>query len=106
MAEGSGVDLGHVISLLGTVQTQLGEVRGDVREVRDGLLEVRSDLREVRATVNDHSRQHGDLRFGLTDLHSTVANDHASVLGHGILISEPEGRIARVERHLELPPAA
>ena len=31
---------------------------------------------------------------------------HASVLGHGILISELEERVRRIERHLHLKPAS
>lgn len=85
MAAGNGADLGQVVAMLGTV---LGE------------------MRQVRETLADHSRELAELRFGLTDLRSTVVNYHGSVLGHGILISELEARIARVERHLELPPAA
>lgn len=36
----------------------------------------------------------------------TVAEYHASVLGHGVLISELEERVRRIEEHLQLPPAA
>ena len=44
---------------------------------------------------------------------STLRADHpsaihailaASVIGHGILISEPEARLRRIEQHLDLPP--
>jgi hypothetical protein len=31
---------------------------------------------------------------------------HASVIGHGILISELDRRLRRIEDHLHLPPAA
>jgi hypothetical protein len=37
-------------------------------------------------------------------LRQTVVQYHSSVVGHGFLISELEGRVRRVERHLELPP--
>ena len=28
---------------------------------------------------------------------------HSSVIGHGILISDPEDRVRRIENHLNLP---
>jgi hypothetical protein len=34
-----------------------------------------------------------------------VTNYHAPVLGHGILISELDERVRRIERHLNLEPA-
>ena len=37
-------------------------------------------------------------------LRQTVVQYHSSVVGHGFLISDLEGRVRRVERHLELPP--
>jgi hypothetical protein len=35
-----------------------------------------------------------------------LAEYHSSVLGHGILISELDARLRRVETHLGLPPDA
>jgi hypothetical protein len=36
----------------------------------------------------------------------TLTQYHSSVLGHGILISELERRVLRIEEHLHLPPVA
>ncbi len=41
-------------------------------------------------------RQVAGLRQNLPEYHSAV-------LGHGILISEPEARVRRIEQHLDLP---
>jgi hypothetical protein len=36
----------------------------------------------------------------------TLTQYHASVMGHGILFSELEHRVRRIEEHLHLPPVA
>jgi len=38
-------------------------------------------------------------------LREAVTNYHATVLGRGILISELDERVRRIERHLNLEPA-
>ena len=46
------------------------------------------------------------LRSEMSSLRQTLTGYHSSVLGHGILISEPEWRVLRIEEHLHLPPVA
>jgi hypothetical protein len=45
-------------------------------------------LTQVAHTVTAHDRKLDDLAAGLVSLREAVTNYHATVLGHGILISE------------------
>jgi hypothetical protein len=96
---GNGVDIAAVYLLL--------------REVADTVLrhDKRFDAVDRRFDVMDRKfeaseRDVGDLRSQVSGLRQTVIEYHASVLGHGSLISEPEQRLWPVEQHLNLPPAA
>jgi len=51
-------------------------------------------------------RKVDDLGSQVSGLRQTVIEYHASVLGHGGLISELEQRLRPAEQHLNLPPAA
>ncbi len=64
-----------------------------------------SKLDELAAVVNVHDRKFADLSADLAGLRETLTHYHASVLGHGILISELEERVRRIEWHLHLEPA-
>ena len=64
-----------------------------------------SKLDELSAVVNAHDRKFADLSADLAGLRETLTHYHASVLGHGVLISELEERVRRIERHLHLEPA-
>jgi hypothetical protein len=81
----NGADIGQVVAMLG--------------DVLAGQAEIRAELR-------DHSRQLADLNSGMVSLRQTVTEYHSAVLGHGILISNLEDRVRRIEAHLNLPPAA
>lgn len=62
-------------------------------------------LNELVGVVNTHDRKLDDLGAGLADLRETVTHYHSSVLGHGVLFSELEERVRRIERHLKLESA-
>jgi ABC-type transporter Mla subunit MlaD len=63
-------------------------------------------LNELTEVVNHHDRKLDDLTSDIAGLREAVTHYHATVLGHGILYSELEGRVRRIERHLKLGPAA
>jgi hypothetical protein len=81
------VDIAAVFQLLGSVAQDVREMKVDMREMKAEMAQ-KVDKRDVET-----------LRQALTEYHS-------SVLGHGVLISEMEDRIRRIERHLSLPPYA
>jgi DNA repair ATPase RecN len=62
-------------------------------------------LDELAAVVNRHDLRLQDLTTDVAGLRETLTHYHATVLGHGILYSELEERVRRIERHLRLEPA-
>ncbi len=82
---GNGADLGQVVAMLGDVLRTQHEQGRKLEELAAGLT---------------------DMAAGLTDLRQAVGHYHASVLGHGILITELDARVRRLEEHLKLPPMA
>jgi ABC-type transporter Mla subunit MlaD len=94
----NGPDIAAVYQLL----TQVARtVTGHDRKLDDLSTEV-AGLREVVAA---HDRKLDDLAAGLASLRDAVTHYHSSVLGHGMLISELDERVRRIERHLRLEPA-
>ncbi|CAA7627812.1 conserved hypothetical protein [Candidatus Terasakiella magnetica] len=81
------IDITAVFQLLGSVAADVREMKTDMRDIKRQM-EGKADKADLAS-----------LRQALTEYHS-------SVLGHGVMISEMEDRIRRIERHLGLPPAA
>ena len=134
MSERNGPDIAAVYQLLTEVARIVGghDRRFDEHDRRFDAIEARLDehdrrfdehagkLNELIVTVNGHTRKLDELAdilnrhdrkldelaAGLADLRETLTHYHASVLGHGIMISELEERVRRIERHLHLDPAA
>lgn len=88
---------------------------GDIREnmaSRDGVADVRSEMKSLRADVASDiyqldakiDKSRGELGDQIVGLRRAVIEYHSSVIGHGMIISELEARMRRVEQHLELPP--
>jgi hypothetical protein len=106
----NGVDLGHIAVMLENVITAQERMRVDMEtgfrdvraEMHAGLNEVRGGLNEVRGAVNMLDRRVNDLSGEVKTLRQTVIEYHSSVLGHGILISDLDARLRRVEQHLDL----
>jgi ABC-type transporter Mla subunit MlaD len=80
----------------------LQETVGGLRETVGGLLQTVAGLGDI---VAGHDRKLDDLAHGLASLRETVTHYHSTVVGHGILYSEIEERVRRIERHLKLEPA-
>src|SRR5271169_3273647 len=98
MSGANGPDIAAVYQLL----TQVARtVTGHDRKLDDLSAEV-AGLREVVAA---HDRKLDDLTAGLASLRDAVTQYDSSVLGHGLLISERDERVRRIERHLKLDPA-
>ncbi len=98
MSGANGPDIAAVYQLL----TQVARtVTGHDHKLDDLSAEV-AGLREVVAA---HDRKLDDLAAGVASLRDAVTHYHSSVLGHGLLISELDERVRRIERHLKLEPA-
>ena len=59
----------------------------------------------IVARLADHDQKLDDLAAGLSSLREAVTHYHSTVIGHGILISELDERVRRIERQLKLEPA-
>jgi hypothetical protein len=83
-------------------------VAGHERKLDELAAEV-AGLRETVAGLSEavagHDGKLDDLAHGLASLRETVTHYHSTVVGHGILYSEIEERVRRIERHLRLEPA-
>ena len=89
-------EIGGVHAEVGNVQTKIASLREETA--------TKSDLRSLRVDVAS------DLVVGrketveqIVGLRRAVIEYHSSVIGHGIIISELEARVRRVEEHLNLP---
>jgi signal transduction histidine kinase len=89
---GNGIDLPAVYQLMLQMSGRLDHVSGRLDQVSERL--------------DVHERKLDDLSVGLADLRAAVTNYHSAVLGHGILISELDERVRRIERHLKLETTA
>lgn len=100
-----------VLKLLREMRGDVGDIRKDVSEVRkdmatkNDVAEVRSDLNSLRADVaSDFITIEKRLSERINHLNRAVMEYHSSTIGHGVLYSEIEERLRRVEQHLKLPP--
>ncbi|HEV2301283.1 MAG TPA: hypothetical protein VGR91_06895 [Stellaceae bacterium] len=59
----------------------------------------------ITAVLTDHGRKLDDLDAGQKELRAALTHYHTTVLGHGVLISDLDERVRRIERHLRLEPA-
>jgi cell division septum initiation protein DivIVA len=83
----------------GSNGADLGQVMALLSDVLIGQREMKQDIQALTRRVDDLAEQVATLR-------QDVAGYHASVIGHGILISEHDARLNRIEQHLDLPPTA
>ena len=78
-------------------EAELAEVRDEVHSLR---ADVAADLVAMEAR-ND--AEHKATRDQIVGLRRAVVEYHSAVTGHGVLISELEARMRRVEQPLNLP---
>ncbi|HEX9169054.1 MAG TPA: hypothetical protein VF886_09035 [Roseiarcus sp.] len=103
-----------ILELLRQMRAELGDVRTDIGQIRTDhatksdlnalRADVASDLHSLRADVaSDLLSTRKELGEQIVGLRRAVIEYHTSVIGHGVLISELEARMRRVEQHLNLP---
>ena len=85
-------------------KADLEALRADLRAELASKAELRSEMHSLRADVASDmlssARNSGEQIVGLR---RAVIEYHTTVIGHGVLISELEARMRRVEQHLNLP---
>ena len=91
-----------VLELLRGLRAQMGELRAELKaDINSLRADVASDLVAMQAKSD---AEHKATREVIDGLRRQVFESHSSVIGHGMLISELEARVRRVEKHLDLPP--
>ena len=99
-----------ILEMLRQMRAEMGDMRADMATTRDvaglkgDIADLKSEMHSLRADVASdllvHRKEVGDQIVGLR---RAVMEYHTSVIGHGIIISELEARVRRVEQHLNLP---
>ena len=97
-----------VVELLRNIRAEVAGVRAELAAVKT---EFKSEINLLRADVASdlvlmqakNTVEHKITRDQVAGLRRAVFDYHASVAGHGVLISEFEDRLRRVEQHLNLP---
>jgi uncharacterized membrane-anchored protein len=93
-----------VLVLLREIRSEIADSRS-VMATKDDVVEVRSEVKSLRADVAaDLMTLEKRLSDRIAYLNRAVMEYHSSAVGHGMLISEFEERLLRVEQHLKLPP--
>ncbi len=98
-----------VLQLLRDMRAEMGNMRAEMGDMR---AELKADIHSLRADVASdllaidarQAAEHEQTREQIVGLRRAVVEYHTSVIGNGILISELEARLRRVEQHLDLPP--
>ena len=88
----------ELAELKAELKGEIGDLRAEVRSLR---ADVASDLLATQAKSGVERKATREVIDGLR---RQVFEYHSSVIGHGMLISELEARVRRVEKHLDLPP--
>jgi hypothetical protein len=103
-----------ILRLLRDMRAEIGDVRAEIGDMRAEMAtksdlaelrtELKSDMHSLRADVaSDFVVTRKEYTEQIAGLRRAVIEYHTSVIGHGILISELEARVRRVEQHLKLP---
>jgi chromosome segregation ATPase len=92
-----------VLEHLRALRADIGDIRGEMRTLKAEMA-TKSDLRSLRADVaSDLATMQKETREQIVGLRRAVIEYHSAVIGHGLIISELEERVRRVEQHLNLP---
>ena len=90
-----------VLRALRDIRADVAETKTELKsEMRSLAAAVASDILTVNARIDATRKELGDQIVGLR---RAVVEYHSVVIGHGVLISELEARVRRIERHLSLP---
>ena len=104
-----------VLLLLRDIRSEIGGMRQEMAtksdlaglkgELKNDIADVRSEVKSLRADVaSDLINLEKRLGDRISHLNRAVMEYHSSAVGHGVLISEFEDRLRRVEQHLKIPP--
>jgi hypothetical protein len=102
-----------VLELLRAIRTEVSESRAELKEEISGVRaelkgeissvrsELKSDINSLRADIaSDMLVFRKEINEQIGGLRRAVVDYHSSVVGHGVLISDLEERVRRLEDHL------
>jgi hypothetical protein len=93
-----------VLMLLREIRNDMATKR-EFADVKSDIADVRSDVKSLAADVaSDLMTVEKRLSDRIAYLNRAVMEYHSSAVGHGVLFSEIDERLRRVEQHLKLPP--
>ena len=97
-----------VLALLRDMRGEIAELRSDMRgDIAELRSDMHSQLRSLRADVaSDILDLEKRINVQIGGLRRAVMEYHSSAIGHGVLISEFEERLRRVEERLDMNPDA
>jgi len=111
MAEPDNLVLQFLRDMRGDMKDMRGDIatKGDVarvdKKIDDLGADLRSEMLSLRADVaSDLMTTRQELSDQIVGLRRAVVEYHSAVIGHGVLISELEARVRRIEQRLEIPP--
>ena len=98
-----------VLVPLREMRAEMAEMREDVSDVKStmatktDIADLRSEIGSLRADVaSDLITLEKRLGDRIATLNRAVIEYHSSAVGHGVLYSEIEDRVRRIEKHLNL----
>jgi hypothetical protein len=75
-------------------------------ELKNDIADGRSEVNSLRADVaSDLMTMEKRLSERINHVNRAVMEYHSSTIGHGVLYSDIDERLRRVEQHLKLPPS-
>ena len=113
MQSGNGIDLAAVYQLLTEVATtvrghseRFDQIDRRFEQVDRRFEQVDRRFEQVGRKFEEVDRKLVEMTADIAGLRDAVTHYHATVLGHGVWISELNERVRRIERHLKLEPTA
>ena len=103
-----------VLEILRELRADIAGVKVDLKGVREEMAtkaDLKADLNSLRADVasdllevrNEIASLRKETREQIVGVRRAVTEYHSAVVGHGILISDLEERVGRLERRLDAP---
>jgi chromosome segregation ATPase len=84
------------------LRDEIADVRSEVHSLR---ADVASDLMNLEQRIDERLKaQEKRLSDQIVGLRRSVMEYHSSAIGHGVLLTEFEERLRRLEQHVGLPP--
>jgi len=98
-----------VLTILREMRAEMGDMRAemvtraDIVRLDGKIDDVRSEVHSLRADVaSDLLSLEKRLGDQIATLRRSVMEYHSSTIGHGLLYSEIDERVRRIEQHLKL----